>query len=213
MQESLRNIVICGAGGLGRELLSLIRRDYSEELKVIGFIDDNENLPDTVEGVPIYSQDFLDREKVSVVIGFANVQRKNRLLSNLETKPNLSFPNIISKHAIVNKDAKLGKGVVITDFCWISTRVVIEDGVFLNVATLIGHDTKIGRACSIMPQCAVSGFVKVGKETFIGAKSFILQGKVIGDNATISAGAIVCRDIRDGEVAISAQAKVLKARQ
>lgn len=212
MENNIRNLVICGAGGLGREILSLIRRDYSNEFNVIGFVDDNGNLPDTVEGVPVYTQDFLDKETVSVVIGFASTQAKNRLLSKLETKPNLSFPNILSKHAIINKDATLGEGVVVTDFCSISTRAVLEDAVFLNVGTIIGHDAIIGRACSIMPQCAISGFVKVGKETFIGAQSFVMQGKVIGDNVTIAAGANVCRDLRDCEIAVSATAKVLKAR-
>ena len=33
-----KDLVIYGAGGLGREILSLIRRDYADEWKVVGFI-------------------------------------------------------------------------------------------------------------------------------------------------------------------------------
>ena len=209
----LSNLVICGAGGLGREILSLIRRDYANQFYVIGFIDDNPNLTGTVEGLPVYSQDFLDKQALSVVIGFADPKQKARLFSVLEAKPNLSFPNILSKHAIINSDAKLGKGIVVTDFCSIATNAVIEDAVFLNVAAIIGHDAKIGRACSIMPQCAVSGFVSVGEETLIGAQSFIMQEKTIGSGAIISAGSVVCRNLRDGEVAVTAPTKVLKANQ
>ncbi len=209
----LANLVICGAGGLGREILSLVRRDYAGWFNVIAFIDDSPNSDGTVEGLPVYSQDFLDTRELAVVIGFANPKQKSKLFSRLEAKPNLSFPNILSKYAIINSDAKLGKGIVVTDFCSIATKAVIEDAVFLNVAAIIGHDAKIGRACSIMPQCAVSGFVSVGEETLIGAQSFIMQGKAIGKGAIVSAGSVVCKNLRDGEVAVTAPTKVLKANQ
>lgn len=211
IMADIKDLVIYGAGGLGREILSLIRRDYADEWRVVGFIDDSCDRPNSVEGIAVFSQEHLDAAHVGVVFGFADTHQKNRLLTKLETRSNLSFPNILSKHAIINIDAKLGKGVVVTDFCSISTKAVIEDGVFLNVGTIVGHDVRIGRACSLMPQCAISGYVTIGKETFIGAQSFVLQGKCIGEKATISAGAVVCRDIGDGEIAVSTQVKVLKA--
>ena len=208
----IKDLVIYGAGGLGREILSLIRRDYANEWRVVGFIDDSGDKPNSVDDIAVFSQEYLETANVSVVLGFADTHQKNWLLTKLETKGNLSFPNILSKHAIIHKDCKLGKGVVVTDFCSISTKAVIEDGVFLNVGTVIGHDVMIGKACSIMPQCAVSGFVKIGSETFIGAHSFILQGKTIGNGVTIAAGTVVCRDVCDGGMAMGNPAKVLKCK-
>lgn len=207
----IKDLVIYGAGGLGREILALICRDYADEWRVVGFIDDSCDRPTSVEGIAVFSQEHLEAAHVGVVFGFADTHQKNRLLTKLETRSNLSFPNILSKHAIINNDAQLGKGVIVTDFCYVSTKAVIEDGVFLNIGTAVGHDVHIGRACSIMPQCSISGYVKVGKETFIGAHSFIMQGKTIGNDVLISAGSVVCRDIGDGEIAVSTQVKVLKA--
>ena len=206
----IKDLVIYGAGGLGREILSLIRRDYADKWQVVGFIVDCSDRPDMVEGVPVFSPEYLETASVAVVFGFADTHQKNKRLAQLEDYSKLSFPNILSKQAIINKDSKLGKGIVITDFCSISTKAVIEDAVFLNVGTIIGHDAVIGRACSIMPQCAVSGFVKVGQETFIGAHSFIMQGKTVGKDVTIAAGSVVCRDVDDGGIAMGNPAKFLK---
>ena len=205
-----KDLVIYGAGGLGREILSLIRRDYADEWQVVGFIVDCSDRPDMVEGVPVFSPEYLKTAGLAVVFGFADTHQKNKRLTQLECCNNLSFPNILSRQAIVSPDAKLGKGVVVTDFCNISTKATIGDAVFINMGTLIGHDVVIERACSIMPQCAVSGFVKVGQETFIGAHSFIMQGKNIGKDVTIAAGSVVCRDVDDGGIAMGNPAKVLK---
>lgn len=142
-----KDLVIYGAGGLGREILSLIRRDYADEWRVVGFIDDCcDNRQNSVDDINVFSPEYLETVNVAVVFGFADTHQKNWLLTKLETKGNLSFPNVLSKHAIINNDAKLGKGVVVTDFCSIYTKAVIEGGVFLNVGTIIGHDVALKRS-------------------------------------------------------------------
>ena len=199
MKSTIKNLVICGAGGLGREILSLIRRDYDDVWNVIGFIDPNLKLQSLVNGVPVLPESFLDREEMAVVLGMASSERKTMLLEQIHTKHNLIMPNIISSKASVDNNVYWGIGNVVTDFCWISTNVKIGDGVLVNVASTIGHDAVIENCCSIMPQCAISGNVYIGKNTLIGAKSFILQGKHVGQNAVIAAGSCVFRNVDDYE--------------
>ena len=199
MKSTIKNLVICGAGGLGREILSLIRRDYDDVWNVIGFIDPNLKLQSLVNGVPVLPESFLDREEMAVVLGMASSERKTMLLEQIHTKHNLIMPNIISSKASVDNNVYWGIGNVVTDFCWISTNVKIGNGVFVNVASTIGHDAVIEDCCSIMPQCAISGNVYIGKNTLIGAKSFILQGKHVGQNAVIAAGSCVFRNVDDYE--------------
>ncbi len=209
----MNDIVIYGAGGLGREILCLIKRDYADSLNVIGFIDDTVGMPEEVSGIKILPKHILDSYKgLSVVLGFSDTKFKRGVFTELSAKKNLLFPNIISKNAVVNSDVRLGCGVIITDFCFISTNVVINDAVFINVGTAVGHDVKIDSYCSIMPQCAISGNVRIGSETLIGAKSFILQNKTVGARATLTAGAVVCRDVNDDEIAMGNPARILRQR-
>lgn len=194
-----KDLVIYGAGGLGREVLSLIRRDYSDVWKVIGFIDDAQDSPETVDGLSVYKKDFLQSRSLSVVIAIGDPLTKAQVLGDLLQNETLTFPNVISRKAYIDTNAHIGMGNIITDFCWISTDTIIEIGVLINVATTVGHDARVGSYASIMPQCAVSGYVNVGREALIGAKSFIMQGKHIGHNAVVAAGSCVFRNVDDYE--------------
>lgn len=197
--KGLSDLVIYGASGLGREILALIQRDYAEVWRVAGFIDNNPNLPKEVDGVPLLPASYLENEETAIVLGFSDTKGKSNLFSKLRERPNLSFPNIISRHAIVAPSARMGIANVIQDLCWISTNATIGSGILVNVAATVGHDAVIEDCCSIMPQCAISGNVRIGRETLIGANSFILQGKRIGQGATVVAGSSVFRDVGDGE--------------
>lgn len=210
MRNELKDLVICGAGGLGREIADLIKRDYADTWNLIGFVDPNPNLPADIDGIPLLPENYLESHETAVVIGIASPERKRALWHKLAKSPKLYFPNIISKKASIATKMPLACGIVIQDFCLVSVNVILEDLVFLNTCVTLGHDVHIGQACSIMPQCAVSGFVKVGCETFIGAHSFIMQGKTIGNDVTIAAGTVVCRDVCDGGMAMGNPAKVLK---
>ncbi|WP_288333561.1 NeuD/PglB/VioB family sugar acetyltransferase [uncultured Cloacibacillus sp.] len=206
----VKDMVIYGAGGLGREILSLLKRDYADVWSVIGFIDDSQDMPKEIDGVQLFSKDFLDGRELAVVLGFADPEGKSRVFKDLSKKKNLSFPNVISKKAVIDSNARLGKGVIITDFCWISTNASVDNAVFINVGSAIGHDAIVGDCCSIMPQCAISGNVTIGRTTLIGAKTFILQGIAIGDSAMIAAGTVVCRNVGNKEIALGNPARVLK---
>ena len=77
-----RELVIYGAGGLGREILSLINRDYKNEWETIGFIDDGLKEGTYVEGLPIFSKSVLvshGYEKLAVVFGIADPKIKKKI--------------------------------------------------------------------------------------------------------------------------------------
>jgi len=193
----IKKAVIYGASGFGREIHELMKRDLADQFEVIAFVDDALDIDEEVNGIQVVQKDFLKDKELSVVIGIADTGIKLRLYKELSAYQNLQFPNIISKHAIVNPDAQLGEGVVITDFCWISTNVKIGNMVAFNVGTVIGHDSVIGDGCSFMTQCDISGHVTVGKGTYFGAKTFILQGLNIGKNVKTAAGSVAINNIKD----------------
>lgn len=206
----VKDLVIYGAGGLGREILSLIRRDYADKWRVIGFISDGENLPSSVDGIKLLPKGFLNNTTVAVVLGFADTKGKALLFDELKQKGNLSFPNIISTRASVAANVDLGMGIVIQDFCIVSVNVHIGNAVFLNAYSSLGHDVKICDFCTFMPSVNVSGYASVGKCTMIGAQSFLLQGKTIGDNVTVAAGSKIFNDIPDNVTVFGNPASILR---
>ena len=53
--------------------------------------------------------------------------------------------------------------------------------------------------------------VKIGRNVWIGSNSTILPGVTVGDNAVISAGSVVTRDVPENMVVAGNPAKVTKS--
>lgn len=210
----MRDLVICGAGGLGREILSLTDRinAVSREWNVLGFIDDAK-AGKTVNGKRVFDEkwllDYPERE-VGVVFGFADCKGKERLYQRLKKMKKIFFPSLIAPTSTVDALAAIGEGCVIADFCFVSIDVSIGFGVLLNVGTTVGHDSAIGNFSTVMPSCSVSGNVRIGERVLLGAGSFILQGKNVGRDAVVAAGSSVFWDVDEGVTVFGSPAYALK---
>lgn len=85
-----------------------------------------------------------------------------------------------------------------------------------NLNSTIGHDCVIEDYVNICPGVNISGNVKVLKESFIGTNACITNGQsmtckiTVGERATVAAGAVVIRDVPDGETVMGVPAKVVK---
>lgn len=207
----INDVLICGAGGLAREIRSLLSRDMT--WNILGFLDKTNEIGKKIDDLPVLPESYLDHNsnrKIAIVFGIADPFIKERLFQSFKKMPNIYFPSIIAPTAVVDKNAVLNEAVVVCDFCWISTNTNIGIGTFLNVGNVIGHDVKIGNFCSLMPSSNISGQVSIGDKTIIGAKSFILEKKSIGQGVLIGAGSCVFTNIYDGEKVMCTPAHFLK---
>ncbi|MDR1482089.1 MAG: NeuD/PglB/VioB family sugar acetyltransferase [Synergistaceae bacterium] len=202
MTKRAERIVIYGAGGLGREILHMLRLIHSgDESVILGFVDDGVPAGTVVNGLEVIGgMSCLSSmsEPYSVVLGMAEPGVKRKIHRELAKDPMISFPNIIHPASCVSDCAALGEGVVIAARCEVSVDVRIRDCAFLNVGTLVGHDVGIGAYSSIMSMTVVSGNVNIGEGCMIGVHSAIRPGVRIGSNCVIDMGSIVLRDIPDG---------------
>jgi sugar O-acyltransferase (sialic acid O-acetyltransferase NeuD family) len=192
-------VIVYGAGGLGREVLQIVRA--VPDARALGYVDDR--LPPGTErnGARVLGGaeylDSLDGD-VSVVMGISDPNIKRGIFAELSRNPRISFPNVVHPRAIVSEYASIERGVVIASGCIVSLDASLGVGVFLNMGTVVGHDVKIGDFSSVMPLAAISGNVKTGERCLIGAQSAIFQGIIVGDGCTVGIGAVVIRDVPDG---------------
>ncbi|MDR3281012.1 MAG: acetyltransferase [Synergistaceae bacterium] len=199
MSEGHENIIIYGAGGLGREILQMARITLGREgARILGYVDDGVEPGAVLNDYEVlggmgYLEQFT--EPVSVILGFSAQKAKEKIFSHLRKNPNISFPNIIHPNASVSEYASLGKGIVVASACIISLDAVIGDCVFLNCGAMVGHDTTIGACTSVMPLAAISGNVTIGERCLIGVQSAIRQGVNIGSDCTVGMGSIVFNDV------------------
>lgn len=104
----------------------------------------------------------------------------------------------------------------IGDDCSILTTVEVDDpayvrigsNVSLSTCALIGHDGSIAvlnRAYGVKLDRV--GKIDIRDNVFVGYGAIVLPGVTIGPNAIVGAGAVVTRDVAEGDVAAGSPAK------
>lgn len=214
MTTPLQDIAIVGAGGLGREVLVLLRQinQVQPTWNPIGFYDDQPQAP--IHGLP-YLGTPADLQHITqplhVVLAIGNCQVKEKIAQQL-THSLLRFPTLL--HPSVTNDAfqlnQIGEGSIICQNTVLSTHVRIGKHVLINWNSTIGHDAVLEDFCSLMPQVAISGHVVLQKGVYVGVHACVLQGLTMGEYCTLGAGTVVTKDIPRRCTAVGVPARILK---
>lgn len=196
------NLYIYGAGGLGKEVASLVRRlnRIKPRWGVQGFLDDSLEPGTIVSGLPVLGPlQYLMPQMgpVAVVLAISDPKVKKRGHEYFASLGNASFPTLIDPLAYVEESAILGDGCILMQFCSISVASRLGTGCFVNYGTQISHDCVIGNFVSVMPSVDISGGVTISDEAFIGVQASIRYGLSIGHSAIVGMCSMVLRDVPD----------------
>jgi sugar O-acyltransferase (sialic acid O-acetyltransferase NeuD family) len=211
-----KELVILGAGGLGREVLfQLIDiNSKTHSYNILGFVDNTPELKGrTINNFPVlgdnsWLMDYPDKINVVVCIGNSRIRR--RVVEEISQNEKVIFPNIIANNVKYSDTVKMGKGCIICFSSVLTVNISIGDFVIINLDCTVGHDASLGDFVTLYPSVNVSGSVSIGRCTEIGTGSNIIQHKTIGDNSIIGAGAVVVRDIPSDCTAVGVPAKPIK---
>jgi len=204
------DIVIVGAGGFGREVYLWAKDSFSEEqYKIKGFLDDNSKALDgyNVEIGVVGSIDKYEiKEKDRFIIGIGTLEIKKQIVEKLIIR-GAKFINLIHPTAIIADTAVIGRGSVIAPFVLISNCAKLNDFVVLNVYSSCGHDTRIGKYCTLSPYAAATGFVILEDEVYLGTHATIAPGRKVGYKSKISANSVVMRDVQPNKIVFGVPGK------
>lgn len=70
------------------------------------------------------------------------------------------------------------------------------------------HDCVVGDFVNICPGVSMAGHTRIGRKSFIGIGSTVIDDIKVGKEVVIGAGAAVIRDIPDYAAAVGVPAKV-----
>jgi len=115
--------------------------------------------------------------------------------------------SLISRKANISKSAIIGSGTVVQFGVNVSSNVNIGNFVKLNTYANVMHDSVISDYTTVAPNAVILGKVKIGQGCYIGANSTILPGLSIGDKSIIGAGAVVTRNVDNGQIVKGVPAK------
>ena len=208
-----KELFIYGAGGLGKEILSLIKtlNDWTP----VGFIDDGISKGTEVGGLKVLGgKDFLFSlsKETHLILAIGDPQMKSAVVKSIKDK-GFVYPVLIHPSAILqDKDSiLLGEGSIITAGCVLTTNIRICNHVLINLNTTIGHDVHIGNFCSIMPGVNVAGEVILGDCVLVGSGANILNRMVVSDRSKVGMGAVVIHPVEPGTTVVGVPAKRVHA--
>lgn len=215
-------LVIIGGGGLGREVVAIVAdiNDYAQERglpaqwDLLGFIDDGspdadlcarlgvEHLGST-EILPTLAPDT----HYIIAIGSGSARAH---IAALADAAGLAPAIIIHPDNSIGLLVDIGPGTLIAPGSRVSCNIVLGAHSVINANVEIGHDATVGDFATVMPCCAISGFVRLERESTVGANAVVNPGVRVGEGAYIGSGAAVTRDIADYTLAVGVPARPIK---
>lgn len=212
----MKDIVIIGAGGVGREVSLIIEQINSLKptWNILGFIDDNpNNLGKIIDGQKVIGDSkylMTLSEETYVVIAIANYKVKKTFVEKLGGC--FKFATIIHPRVLVHDFMTVGEGTIIYEGVILTTDIRIGSQVIISPKCGIGHDSIIKDYVSLLWNVNVSGADVIGEGVLVGSGATIIQNLKIGQGATIGAGAVVLNSIPENCTAVGVPAKVLEGK-
>lgn len=210
----MRKLFIYGSGGFAREVAWLAEEAGFE---IMGFIDDNpDKIGSLINGIEVFSLEearFYVSE-ASLVIAVGSPQAREKLYFKASSV-GFSFATLVHPRVEKSKFIEMGEGTVIAAGSILTTNISLGKHVQINLDCTIGHDVVMEDFATLAPGVHVSGWVRIGKRAYIGTGAVIINGKegepiVIGDDATVGAGAVVTREVPPGTTVVGVPAKPLQ---
>lgn len=209
----MKDIVIIGAGGFGREVAWLIEdiNKVNKKWNIVGFVDDNNTLlGKEINGYKVIGNiDWLKEQQYYVVCAIGDPIIKKQTMDRLQWSKNV-YPILIHPSVIYSNKVKINEGSIICAGTILTVNIDIGKHVIINLDCTIGHDSVIEGYTTILPSVNISGAVRLEECVNMGTGSLVIQGLSVGKNTIIGAGAVVVKDIPPNCTAVGSPAKPIK---
>lgn len=208
----MKTLLIWGAGDQGTVTLecALAMKVYSK----IDFLDFKEKGGREIPGYRVYQErDIVLEEMLSsydevIVASGDNHLREQKTM--LLVSMGIPIATIIHPTAVISPSARVSGGSTLLAYAVVNTNAQVGMGCIVNTAAVIEHDCVVEDFVNISPKAGMAGHTQIGKKSFMGIGSTVIDGILIGREVIIGAGAVVIRNIPDCVVAAGVPAKIIK---
>ena len=119
-------------------------------------------------------------------------------------------PSDFKRYFLRLKGSEIGEGTLISQT--LGVDYVTPENIEIGRNCVIGHSATILSHEMLADRIRI-GPTTIGDSVVIGANSTILPGVKIGDDATIAAGAVVTRDVEEGQTVAGVPARPIKSKE
>jgi len=200
----VEKIMLIGAGGMCKEVISLIRdiNEREKRYEICGILDDNPEFAGRrlygyrVLG-PVVKDGLADSYKAVLCIA---THRDIGLRAAITERLGLEkerWARIIHPQATVDPEAELDYGVILYPGCRVGPDTRMGLNSFLYYNAVLHHDSRLGDFTQVCAGVMIAGYVTVGKRCYLGIGSVIRDNITLADDTMVGMGAVVARDITE----------------
>jgi sugar O-acyltransferase (sialic acid O-acetyltransferase NeuD family) len=211
-------IAIYGAGGLGREILQVVREmraGGARDVECAAFIvDEPFATADVVQGVPVY-RDFrvlAADETIQFVVAIGDPAARARIARIIENAIGARFATVVHPSALIGGSVSVGVGSMVMGLTSLTTECRLGRHVLINPGCTVAHDNVIEDFATLSPGVNLAGRVRVGEGCLLGIGACVVPDINLGRWSVVGAAACVIRDVAANTVAAGVPAQTIAAR-
>lgn len=214
MKEGLERLLLFGAGGHAKSVISAIKAANSHSIAVLVEDAPGKAGAEVMGHAVISGRDALEKlrsdgiRRAIVAIGENGARAR---ISRLLALTGFDLTTVIHPSAWIAPEVRIGAGSFIHAFAVLGPECRIGQGVIVSAQVVVGHDSHIGDWAHLTPGVRVGGNAVVGQGAFLGMGCAVLPGVNVGANASVGANSVVHRDVPDNAVIAGNPARIIRS--
>ncbi|MBR1928250.1 MAG: sialic acid O-acetyltransferase [Paludibacteraceae bacterium] len=208
----MKQLVIIGAGGMGRTLYDSARESvgYGIDYEIKGFIDDNIHSLDGFHNYPPMLGTIAEYvpQKNDVFVSSIGGGARKKCIESVVCKGG-QFITLIHSTARIGSNVQIGEGTTIGAFTTIGADAKVGKYNMIQSYSVIGHDSQIGNYNRIDTHVTLVGGTIVEDEADIHTGAMISHNVVIETHSRVAACSFVIRKVKSGTTVMGNPAKKL----
>lgn len=204
-------LVIIGAGGHGRVVADCAQQlgTYS---KII-FLDDcykDRKTTGNWQIVGSVNSFFQYIENAHFIVAIGSNTSRMQIVEQLNSA-NAKIISLAHPSAAISPHTHIGIGVIICANATINIGTRIADGCIINTGATVDHDCQIDKFVHISPGVNIAGGVNIGKLSWLGIGSTVIECLTIANNTQIGAGGVITQSTQANSLYLGVPAKRIRA--
>ncbi|WPP00069.1 acetyltransferase [Pseudomonas sp. HR96] len=207
----MHDLIIIGAGGCGRQVLSQLRLDPAHGVawRLGGFLDERgPEVVDPILGLPWLGDPASFQPAVGqrLVVAVGDTRSRQRQVAALLAR-GAQFERITSR-CFIGERSQVGRSFIGLDVSTGSDCRLGDFG-FIDIEARLGHDVVLEDFVQMGPRCLLAGHVHVERGATLHSAALVARGVRIGAGATVGLGAVVLQDVPAGATVVGNPARVV----
>jgi sugar O-acyltransferase (sialic acid O-acetyltransferase NeuD family) len=195
----MADLVIIGAGGIGRLALDILLHDH----RPVAFVDsDPRKHGEYIDGIAVqggFDQlPLLRASGVTHAFVAVGANRERIRVAAFAAQAGFELASAIHPLASISTTAKIGRHVLIGARAIVGVHAQVADYAMIGAGAIVEHDNVIGEGAFLHPAVRLAGTVTINRCATLGIGASVIPGRKVGEHAYVSAGAVVIHDVPEG---------------